>query len=88
MCETSREQAARHILAYLADYRNAEDTLHGIIEWWLLDQRIKHQTAQVKEAIAELVSSGLVLARTGRDAQVHYRVNQRRYKEILALLKQ
>ena len=36
--------------------------MEGILECWLLEQKIKLQTSKVKEALAELVDKGLVLS--------------------------
>lgn len=80
-------QIASEILAYLAEHPGAQDTVEGIVEWWLLEQKIKRHTAQVKEALAELVTQGLVLEHKGRDARIHYRMNRRKTEEIRALLK-
>jgi hypothetical protein len=81
-------QVARKILAYLAEYPDAQDTVEGIVEWWLLEQKIKHHAAQVKDALAELVAQGLILERTGKDARIHYRMNRRKSGEIRALLRE
>lgn len=72
----AREQreACYHILAYLADNPNAGDTFEGILEWWLLHQRIKFETRIVSEAVAELVDEGLIEEGKGSDARVVYRV--------------
>jgi hypothetical protein len=78
---------AREILAYLAEHPDAQDTVEGIVEWWLLEQKIKHHTAQVQEALAELVTKGLVLKHEGRDTRIHYRMNRYKAEEIRALLK-
>jgi len=32
----------REILAYLADHPDAQDTLAGIFEWWLLERKITY----------------------------------------------
>ena len=34
------------ILAYLVDHPKTQDTLEGIVEWWLLERAIKYQEAQ------------------------------------------
>jgi predicted transcriptional regulator len=57
------------------------------VEWWLLEQQIKRETAKVKEALQELVSEGLVLERNDDNSPIHYRVNRLKLKEIQALLK-
>jgi len=82
-----RSQIVHEILAYLAEHPDAHDTLEGIAEWWLLEQEIKRRTAQVKEALAELVAQGLVLERRGRDSRIHYQVNRQKFGEIQTLLK-
>ena len=76
------------ILAYLIDHPNARDTLEGIVEWWLLEQQIKFQTARVKDALSDLVARGLILEKKGSNSQIHYRINQNMFKEIQELFKQ
>jgi DNA-binding transcriptional regulator PaaX len=78
------QQIADDILAYLAQNPDAQDTLKGISEWWLSEQTGKPNTALVEEALARLVSGGLVVEREG--AQTYYKVNRRRLKEIKELL--
>jgi hypothetical protein len=69
------------------EHPNARDTLEGIVEWWLLEQQIKFQTARVKDALSDLVDRGLILEHKGLDSQIHYRINQSRYEEIQELFK-
>ncbi len=78
---------AGEILAYLAEHPDAQDTVEGIVEWWLLEQKIKRQMTQVKDALTELVAQGLVLEDKGKDGRIHYRMNRRKSGEIRALLK-
>ena len=77
---------AKEILAYLAAHPDAQDTMEGIVEWWLLEQEIRRSTALVNAALAELVSQGLVLERLGRDGRTHYRINRNKAARIRALL--
>jgi hypothetical protein len=86
MCATDKAQISRAILAYLADHPNAQDTIEGVIEWWMLEQNLKRQTAHVKESLAELVSQRLLLERRGRDKRLRYRLNRRKSREIAAIL--
>ena len=83
-----KAQIAQSILAYLADNPDAQDTLEGIVEWWLLKQHIKRQTEKVKAALIELVEKGLIIERQGRNLQTYYRINRRKHSQILALLNQ
>ena len=81
-------QVAYELLAYFAENPEAQDTLEGIVEWWLLEQEIKKRLVVVQEALAELLARGLVLERKGRDGRMHYRINRRKRDEIATLLKQ
>jgi hypothetical protein len=86
MCKIAKREVERDILAYLSQNPRAEDTVEGIVEWWLLDQRIRNETERAKEALSDLVSKGFVLERTGGDARSRYRINARRLKEIKKVL--
>ena len=85
MCVTCEPQIGNDILGYLIAHPDAQDTLQGIAEWWLLEQRITEQTALVSEALAALVTEGLVIERRG-EARSYYKLNKRKRKRILARL--
>jgi hypothetical protein len=87
MYEVKRSIVARAILDYLRKHPDAQDTVDGITEWWLPEEKIKSGAAIVREALNGLVEEGLVLERKGKDSQIHYRINRRKAKEIAALLK-
>ncbi len=80
-------QTAYEILSYLAEYSRAQDTLDGIIEWWLLERSVKHQIAKVKDALAALVKDGLVLEHRKQNLPTRYGVNLDKVTEIRAILK-
>src|SRR5258707_4363549 len=77
---------AHRILKYLVENPHAQDTPEGIVEWWLLDRFTKSNEARVKEALDELVTAGLVLARRGKESRTYYKINRRKLKEISAVL--
>ena len=79
-------QTGYRILKYLAENPNAQDTLEGIVEWWLLDRLTESHAATVKEALAELIGADFVLERRGKDSRNYYKINRRKLKEISALL--
>ncbi len=83
-----KPEIAREILAYLIDHPEAQDTLDGVVQWWLLEQEIKYQIDKVKEALVELVGKGLVLERQDGRMRNHYGVNPHKVEEIRAMLKQ
>lgn len=80
-------QIAHEILAYLAEHPEANDTLEGITEWWLLERKIRYQAKLVKEALTELLENGLILQHRNGDSQVHYQTNRSKGEEIRVLLR-
>jgi hypothetical protein len=76
------EEISKDILAYLLDHPQAQDTLKGIVEWWLLQQQIQRWAIEVEEVLANLVRQQLVLERKGADHQRHYRLNPRKLQTI------
>ena len=88
LSEVEMSKIAYEILAYLVEHPKSRDTIEGILEWWLLEQRIKYQKKKVKQALSELAEKGLVLEHQGRDLLTHYRINKRKFREIKGLLNQ
>ena len=63
-------------MAYLARHPDAQDTIEGIAEWWLLEQRIVRAIAEVKAALAELVAKNLIVERKDKTGRSYYRLNK------------
>ena len=61
---------AADILAYLARHPGAQDTLDGILHWWLMERLIEIHKPKVEASVDELVDRGYLLVvgneRTGR----------------------
>lgn len=74
------------ILSYLTQHPDAGDTFDGIMEWWLLEQKIRFEMRNVFEAVARLVAEGLILEHVGSDSRVTYRVNRTREQAIRSML--
>jgi hypothetical protein len=87
MNKVSTSRIARAILQYLHKNPDAQDTLAGIAEWWLPNQ-ITPQATTVKEALALLIADELVVEVKGKDAQSHYRINDRKWAQIETILEQ
>ena len=87
MCADDKTQITRDVLSYLIENPGAQDTLEGIVEWWLLEQKIRRQTARVREVLADLTANKLIVGHRTGDARTLYRVNRRKKKEILTLLR-
>jgi hypothetical protein len=65
----------------------AQDTLEGIVEWWLLEKKIQHNTAEVKSVLDELAAKNLIVEFKAPDSRVRYRINRNKKTEIAAFLK-
>ena len=74
MHEATASEIAQAILDHLRQNPDAQDTLAGIVEWWLPSREIRSRTATIQEALNELVSAGLVIRVEGKDAQLSYRL--------------
>ncbi len=75
-------RVAEQILGYFVEHPDAQDTLEGVVQWWLLHQRIRSAVSEVEAALDELVGKGFVVERTGGDSRVRYAINRRRLQEI------
>lgn len=71
-----KRQACHYILSYLVDHPDAGDTLDGIVEWWLLHQKIRFETRTVSQAVAELVAQDLIVEQKGPGTRIIYRANR------------
>ena len=77
---------AYEVLAYLAENPAAQDTLEGIVQWWLLERYIAEETQKVREAVSELTARGLLLERRNGSSRLHYRIDPGRLDEVRSLL--
>ena len=85
--ESEKEELTIDILAYLDEHPRAQDTLEGIVEWWLLERQIRQRMALIQSALDELVARQLVCRRETKDKRIIYRVNRAKSAAIRALLK-
>jgi hypothetical protein len=78
---------ANEVLAYLVEHPEAQDTMEGVTEWWLLEQRIRHAVADVDTALRDLVSDDLLVARQCADGRTYYGLNRAKEREIRRYLR-
>lgn len=64
---------ANEIARYLRDHPDAADSLDGIRQWWLPRLRLQEASAQVEEAVQELLARGEVERQILPDGTVLYR---------------
>ena len=69
-----KSHICNEILSYLVEHPDARDSIDGIIEWWLLEQKIKHQVNVVKEALEDLVDKGLLVEQQGKNVHTYYQI--------------
>lgn len=86
MDTSDRDEIQLEILHHLAAHPEAEDTLEGIAEWWLLERTIERRLREVEAALERLVAEGLLERRGGADARSRYRLSDRRGDEFPRLL--
>ncbi len=85
---TTETDIARDVLAYLSEHPLAQDTLEGVVEWWLLQQHVQRWTPRVEAVLAQLVSEGLLLEHKDHDKRSHYQLNQSNLEAIREFLDQ
>jgi hypothetical protein len=68
---------ASEILDYLARHPEAQDTLDGILHWWVLDSCVKKWARKVPETVAKLVEQGFLEEKPSPDGKIFYHVSPR-----------
>lgn len=74
--QVTRARVDDEVFEYLVQHPDAQDTLEGICDWWLLERRVRRSVAEVEAALGKLVVRGFVAARRGNDGNTHYRLNR------------
>lgn len=80
-------ELARRILRYLQANPQATDTLEGIVEWWMLQERITETMEQVSKAITWLVTNGYLLEQKVPGSKALYEINLSKHDEIVEFLR-
>jgi len=76
----TKNNIAEEILNYLLKHPDANDTLEGITEWWLLNQKISYEMKRVKAAVKKLVQEGWIIENKGKNSTVRYRLHPKKPK--------
>ena len=66
------------MLRYLREHPATQDTLEGIMVWWVSEREMKRWLAQVRASLTALVARGHLEERTAADLRVFYWPNQSR----------
>jgi hypothetical protein len=68
---------APEILDYLARHPDAQDTIDGILHWWVLDACVRKWTPKIAGAVQQLVEQGFLEEKLSPDGQIFYHVSPR-----------
>src|SRR5215471_21195189 len=69
-----RPPSALEILLHLEHQPHAQDTLDGVLDWWLLRNRMV-KVSEVKAALRKLVEDDWLLVRRTMNGRLLYRLN-------------
>jgi hypothetical protein len=75
LSDPSLPSPAPEILDYLGRHPDAQDTIDGILHWWVLDAGIRKWAPKIAETVAQLVEQGFLEQKPSADGQVFYRVS-------------
>ena len=64
------------VLAYLHHHPQAADTLRGIVNWWLPQQRFESGRERIERVLSELVDRGLLRRDPLPHGEVLYALNK------------
>jgi hypothetical protein len=74
--EIRKQRVEQLILSYLSRNPTAEDTIDGILQWWLAHEEVRFRMQEIEGALAELTRRGMVIQSIGEDSRVRYRINR------------
>lgn len=66
------------VLAYLDHHPQAADTLRGIVNWWLPQQRYESDSQRIERVLGALVARGKLRCDRLPDGETLYALNKRR----------
>jgi hypothetical protein len=66
---------APEILDYLARHPDAQDTIDGILHWWVLDAHIRKWAPKIAKTVAQLVERGFLEEKRSSDGKIFYHIS-------------
>jgi hypothetical protein len=84
-CLPDKSHIARVLLTYLEKHPEAQDTLEGILQTWLVGRSDKYTPTIVKEVVKDLVLQGTILEGKMPGASAVYRLNLARRNRMKKL---
>lgn len=65
------------LLMYFEKHPAAEDSLEGVMRWWLTEVSIQQEVENVERALAELIRADLLEEVRHSEQPIRYRLKQR-----------
>jgi hypothetical protein len=75
LADPSLPSPGPEILDYLVRHPKAQDTIQGILHWWVLDAQIRKWAPKIAETVAQLVERGFLEQKPSTAGHVFYRVS-------------
>ena len=72
----AKKEIVKDIVTYLRQHPHAEDTLEGILSWWLPEINIARSVGVVSQTITEMVANGILLEIKRPGLVPRYRLKQ------------
>ena len=79
-CFPDKARIARDIISYLSAHHDAQDTLDGIVQWWLRERKSDQHRTLVKEVLGDLVTQGLIEKNQKEGQAPYYRIHPKHKK--------
>lgn len=73
--ESPLPSPAPEILDYLTRHPDAQDTLDGILQWWVLDSCLRRWAPRIEESVTQLVALGFLEREQSGSGQIYFRLN-------------
>jgi hypothetical protein len=77
LADSNLSSPAPEILDYVARHPDAQDTIDGILHWWVLEAYVQHWAPKIAQTVAELVEQGFLEERRSSDGKIFYHVSLR-----------
>jgi hypothetical protein len=86
MIHYTQEEISNAILQYLLRHPQAQDTLEGIVHWWLLEERIHQRTLEISEVVKVLVKKHFLIEKKISNTDVLYSLNTKKKDVIKSMI--
>ena len=86
MTEEFEHRVSREVLHYLLNQPHAKDNVQGIVQWWLLKERIDYSVELISSILDKLESEGFLVSSYIAGGQKYYEINEDRLTDIRRLV--